>query len=195
MKTIFLYLEKTLVNSWNDLRLCNFMILLAKWFCWLAHFGQKRAYTGEPYFYHSYAVVEIIKSYPHTKSMLSAAYLHDTVEDVWWVKSWLIRLIFGKEVESIVAGLTNKSKLTDGSRKIRKQIDLIHLSQCSYEVQTVKLADVFDNCKNISSRDKKFAVIYLKEKIELLRHLNKADYALLTKVNDLIINELKGSVK
>jgi len=42
---------------------------------------QVRKYTGEPYINHPAAVVEIVRSVPHTEAMLCAAWLHDTVED------------------------------------------------------------------------------------------------------------------
>src|SRR5580704_307796 len=46
-----------------------------------ARVDQKRKYTNAPYITHPAAVVEIMRSVPHTEEMLAAAWLHDTVED------------------------------------------------------------------------------------------------------------------
>ena len=49
----------------------------------IAHHGQVRKYTLEPYINHPLAVAEIIENYAGTwgQTMLCAAVLHDTVED------------------------------------------------------------------------------------------------------------------
>ncbi|VDZ55823.1 bifunctional (p)ppGpp synthetase II/ guanosine-3',5'-bis pyrophosphate 3'-pyrophosphohydrolase [Serratia odorifera] len=46
-----------------------------------AAIDQRRKYTNAPYIVHPQAVVEIVRSVPHTDEMLAAAWLHDTVED------------------------------------------------------------------------------------------------------------------
>lgn len=45
-----------------------------------ASIDQRRKYTGEPYITHPAAVVELVRSVPHTEAMICAAWLHDTVE-------------------------------------------------------------------------------------------------------------------
>ena len=46
-----------------------------------AHGDQKRKYTEESYITHPIAVMEIVKTVPHTDEMLAAAVLHDVIED------------------------------------------------------------------------------------------------------------------
>lgn len=46
-----------------------------------ASIDQRRKYTNEPYISHPAAVVELVRSVPHTEAMLCAAWLHDVVED------------------------------------------------------------------------------------------------------------------
>ena len=46
-----------------------------------AHKDHKRKYTGEPYFNHLWEVMNIVRSVESDDDMLSAALLHDTVED------------------------------------------------------------------------------------------------------------------
>src|SRR5690554_7582422 len=43
--------------------------------------GQRRKYTGEPYWMHTAAVAEAVKESGGTPEMVAAAHLHDTVED------------------------------------------------------------------------------------------------------------------
>ncbi|WP_274872826.1 HD domain-containing protein, partial [Serratia marcescens] len=45
-----------------------------------AAIDQRRKYTDDPYIVHPQAVMELVRSVPHTEEMLAAAWLHDTVE-------------------------------------------------------------------------------------------------------------------
>lgn len=148
----------------------------AKNFATLAHEGQTRKYTGEPYINHPAAVVELVRSVPHTSEMLAAAWLHDTVEDCG---SDLreIQFLFGNEVAQLVEMLTDVSQPEDGNRAQRKAIDRAHTAQCSSSAATIKLADLIDNTHSIMERDPEFAKVYLKEKrllLEVLTHGNNA---------------------
>lgn len=146
---------------------------------------QKRKYTGFPYIVHPAAVVALVKSVPHTEAMVAAAWLHDVVEDT---KATIeeVAAVFGDEVAELVAMVTNPSKPSDGNRAARKAIDLAHLSEASPDAKTIKLADVADNVKDIASYDPKYAKVYLKEKVELLKVLGAGDPVLFKKVSDLV---------
>ena len=41
-----------------------------------AAIDQRRKYTGDPYITHPAAVVELVRSVPHTSEMIAAAWLH-----------------------------------------------------------------------------------------------------------------------
>ena len=79
----------------------------------------RRKYTGEPYITHPAAVVELVRSVPHTEAMLCAAWLHDTVEDTPATLDD-IRAVFGDEVAVLVEMLTDVSRPEDGVRAERR---------------------------------------------------------------------------
>ena len=72
------------------------------------------------------------------------------------------------QVAELVEELTDVSKPGDGNRVRRKQIDRMHLAQASAQAKTVKLADLIDNCKDITRHDPRFAQVYLAEMNSLL---------------------------
>ena len=149
----------------------------AKAFATHAHAGQVRKYTGEPYINHPAAVVEIVRSVPHTPEMIAAAWLHDTVEDCDVAFLDIVR-VFGMEVAALVDHLTDKSKPSDGNRKARKEIDKANLANAPADAQTIKLADLIDNTTSVVERDPSFAVVYLREKAALLEVMTKGDETL-----------------
>ncbi len=136
--------------------------------------GQKRKYTGEPYINHPAAVVKIVESIPHTKEMIAAAWLHDTVEDT---NATLedVRDEFGIYVAELVEMLTDISKPSDGNRAYRKTIDRNHTASAYPDAKTIKLADLIDNTKSIVEHDSDFAKVYLAEKVLLLEVLKDGD--------------------
>jgi (p)ppGpp synthase/HD superfamily hydrolase len=148
-----------------------------KEFATKAHHGQKRKYTNEDYIVHPAAVVDIVRSVPHTEEMLAAAWLHDTVEDCGVLISE-IKDGFGPLVARFVLDLTDISKPTDGNRRMRKDIDLHHTAAAHPKAKTIKLADLIDNTRSIVQYDPKFAVTYLKEKRALLGVLREGDKTL-----------------
>ncbi|HCL79688.1 MAG TPA: hypothetical protein DIC53_06950 [Synergistaceae bacterium] len=135
---------------------------------------QRRKYTGEPYIVHPAAVVETVRSVPHTEAMLCAAWLHDVVEDTGVTLAEVERA-FGAEVASLVEMLTDPSCPDDGNRERRKAIDREHTAQASREAKTIKLADLLDNTKTILERDPDFARVYMAEKELLLDSLKEGD--------------------
>lgn len=137
----------------------------------------KRKYTGDQYITHPSAVVELVRTTPHTQAMLCAAWLHDTVEDTPATLSEIERE-FGSEIAGLVEMLTDVSKLSDGNRAVRKAIDRDHTAKASPEAKTIKLADLIDNTKSIVEFDKDFAKVYLAEKVLLLEVLKDGDATL-----------------
>jgi (p)ppGpp synthase/HD superfamily hydrolase len=147
-------------------------------FAAVAHHGQLRKYTNEPYIRHPAAVVEIVRSVVHTDEMLAAAWLHDVVEDCG-VSPVELDQEFGRTVAKLVSWLTDASTPESGNRAARKEIDRNHLSRAPAEAQTIKVADLIDNTKTITERDPGFASIYIPEKVALLGVLTRADPALI----------------
>lgn len=142
-----------------------------------SHGDQKRKYTSEPYIVHPIAVAEIVRSVPHTREMIAAAYLHDTIEDTA-ITSFEIHREFGPVVGELVDWLTDVSMPADGNRKTRKQIDLEHTAMAPPAAKTIKLADLIDNSKSIFASDPDFWRVYRHEKIRLLEVLKDGDMSL-----------------
>ena len=78
------------------------------------HKGQKRA-SGEPYFSHCVAVAQILAEIKIPAIVISAALLHDTVEDTN-ISLTEIKDKFGAEVSTLVDGVTKLSNLPRISR-------------------------------------------------------------------------------
>jgi len=147
--------------------------------------GQVRKYTFEPYMVHPTEVASIVASVPHTREMLAAAYLHDTVEDTG-VTLDLIRAEFGDEIADLVGWLTDVSRPEDGNRAARKAKDRAHSAEAPADAQTVKLADLIANTRSIVQHDEKFAQTYLEEKRLLLAVMDKGDAALMAEARKYI---------
>jgi len=137
-----------------------------------AHSGQLRKYTGDDYIVHPIAVSELVKTHGGSQAQISAALLHDTVEDCD-VTLDDIKQKFGTEIADLVYWLTDTSKPEDGNRAIRKSIDAERLSNAPIEAQFVKVADLIDNTRSIVEFDPSFAKVYLKEKSILLSKMTK----------------------
>ena len=151
----------------------------AKSFAEAAHasIDQRRKYSGEPYITHPAAVVELVRSVPHTEAMICAAWLHDTVEDTPKTLADVERM-FGAEIAELVEQLTDVSRPEDGNRRHRKAIDREHTAKVSAQAKTIKLADLIDNTRSIVERDPEFAKVYLAEKALLLEVLRDGDAAM-----------------
>lgn len=145
----------------------------------------RRKFTGEPYIVHPIAVAEIVRTVPHTKEMIAAAYLHDTREDTRTTDAD-IRAAFGDAVADLVAMLTDTAKPEDGNRAARVAINRAHTAEASPAAKTVKLADLIDNTRNIVEHDPNFAAVYIPEKAALLDVLREGDPILHAMARDLV---------
>lgn len=147
--------------------------------------GQRRKYTGRPYIEHPAAVAAIVESVEHTPEMVAAAWLHDVIEDTG-VTLEDIREAFGIEVQHLVYWLTDVSRPEDGNRRERKAMDRDNLAAAPAAAQTVKLADVIDNAKDITAHDPDFAVVYKREIGALLHVMTLGDPGLYEQARELV---------
>lgn len=154
----------------------------------------KRKYTGDDYIVHPREVAAIVATVPHTAEMLAAALLHDVVEDTG-VAIETIRAEFGPIVAMYVADLTDISRPSDGSRAVRKAIDLAHTAGACADAKTIKLADLLSNTASIVAHDPGFARVYLKEKAALLKVLTAGDATLLARATDTLSKSLDKLAK
>jgi len=155
------------------------------------HGNQKRKYTGEPYVNHTVQVAKIVKNYGGDDVMVYAAVLHDVLEDTNTTKEELfnhLRQIIGPEkaieVVKLVQELTDvfiKDDYPNINRKGRKEMEAMRLGAISPKAQTIKYADLLDNGQDIMKNDPKFGRVYLKEKEQILKHMNKGNQELYKK--------------
>jgi (p)ppGpp synthase/HD superfamily hydrolase len=140
--------------------------------------GQRRKYTGEPYYVHPAEVARIVADVPgSTPEMVAAAWLHDVVEDTGCTFTD-IHMAFGIDIATLVGWLTDVSKPEDGNRAHRKAIDRAHTAEAPAEAQTIKLADLISNSRSIMAHDPAFARTYLEEKRLLLAVMTRGDAGL-----------------
>jgi len=146
--------------------------------------NHQRKYSGQPYAVHLSAVAKIVATVTDDEEMIAAAWLHDIVEDTPATLNEIERE-FGMPVAQLVRELTDVSKPSDGNREKRKAIDREHLNYASARGQTIKLADLIDNCKDITKHDKRFARTYINEMNSLLKVLSKGDERLIRQANNV----------
>ncbi len=132
--------------------------------------NQRRKYSNESYIVHPIAVAEIVKTVKHTDEMIAAALLHDTVEDTDTTVEDIDRE-FGDEVADLVYWLTDRSKPSDGNRKVRKEIDRQHIAKAPAAAKLIKICDLIDNTRTIKEYDPDFWRVYRHEKLRLLEVL------------------------
>ena len=164
----------------------------AMYFAIAAHeaVGQRRKYTGNPYWFHCKNVAEMVRDSGGDENMVCAAWLHDTIEDTQVPES-ILSWWFGNDVWGLVKGLTDVSKPLDGNRHHRKAIDRAHTAEQSSRCKTIKLCDLIDNAGSILQYDKEFAKVYIKEKELLLEVMKEGDIHLWNVANDIVQNAKK----
>jgi len=150
-----------------------------------AHGDQRRKYSGEFYVAHLIEVHRLVEEHGGAEDMQCAALLHDVIEDCGVMPNVLDR-DFGYAVSDMVLAL---SDLETGNRAERKAASCARLAAASSEVQTIKLADLISNSRSIIDRDPDFARVYLREKVALLRVLDKGDPRLWSMAAKLIPDE------
>jgi (p)ppGpp synthase/HD superfamily hydrolase len=152
-----------------------------------ASVNQKRKFTGEPYIVHPIEVMGLLVAYApfryQRETVLSAALLHDVVEDTL-VTLADIESLFGSEVAGYVDGLTDKfvSGYEENgvvlNRRQRKKAEAGRLSVTCDVVQTIKCADLLSNTRTIVQFDPEFAQTYIPEKRRILENLLRAHRSL-----------------
>jgi len=105
---------------------------------------------ASPYINHPIALANVLvhEGQVSDPAVLSAALLHDTVEDTQTTAAEL-REVFGEKIASIVLEVTDDKNLLKAERK-RLQIE--HAAHISREAKLVKLADKICNLRDITAR-------------------------------------------
>lgn len=154
--------------------------------------GQKRKYTGEPYWVHTDNVAALAKKYGLTDDQQAAAHLHDTLEDT---KIEIKDLIYSFPIPivAMVIELTDKytsEKHPHLKRAERKKLEAERIATISAASQEIKALDLMDNTASIVAHDKGFAKIYLKEKSFVLSKLTKVKKEILIDLENQLKKEL-----
>jgi (p)ppGpp synthase/HD superfamily hydrolase len=159
------------------------VLLQVREFADKAHGQQMRKYAPDRYIVHPVRVMEILRKYNQSICVLSAALLHDVLEDTPvredQVRDFLHKHLKPHEVDRtvrLVVELTDvytKSEYPHLNRKARKQRELERLSKTSVDAQTIKYADILDNSQEIVTHDPDFALVFLRECRDTLRKLDK----------------------
>jgi (p)ppGpp synthase/HD superfamily hydrolase len=161
-----------------------------------AHGNQKRKYSDEPYMVHPVRVMEICRKYNNDVTVLAAALLHDVLEDTNCTREELfnfISSIFNDEQASRIAyyvdeltDVYTKEPYRNMNRRKRKKLEAERMEKTSPEAQTVKYADIIDNCNEITVHDPEFAAVFLHECRHLLEKMNKGNRELLSRARETV---------
>jgi guanosine-3',5'-bis(diphosphate) 3'-pyrophosphohydrolase len=150
-----------------------------------AHGEQKRKYTPDRYIVHPIRVKNICAEYTGDITILSAALLHDVLEDTPVSSGEMQDFLFtvmskdhALKTLRLVEDLTDvytKENYPQLNRKARKVKETERLANTHPDAQTVKYADLIDNSLDISVHDKSFAKVFLKEATMLIKKMNKGN--------------------
>ena len=111
-----------------------------------AHEGQVRKGTDRPYIVHPLEVGRIVASMTEDEEIISAAILHDTIEDCEEITEEVICREFTKRVAEFVA---KESEDKSKTWMERKGATIEHLKTSCREVQMISLADKLSNMRDI----------------------------------------------
>ena len=146
-----------------------------------AHNGQQRKYSPEPFIAHPVRVMEMCSLFNTELPVLAAALLHDVLEDTDVDQNELKQFLQtvmneneAQQTEELVVELTDvysKRCYPTWNRNKRKQIEADRIEKTSAKAQTVKYADIIDNCKGIVEQDPEFANRFLRECSALLKRM------------------------
>jgi guanosine-3',5'-bis(diphosphate) 3'-pyrophosphohydrolase len=132
------------------------------------HKGQVRL-SGEPYLSHPLEVAGILTKMKMDEVTIAAGLLHDTVEDTL-AESSDIQNLFGKEVATIVDGVTKISKIHFLSREVQQAENIrkmIIAMATDIRVLIVKLADRLHNMQTLGFQPPEKQEMIARETIDI----------------------------
>jgi len=157
------------------------------------HKNQVRKFDGSPYFVHPDAVANIVKEFKkskHINELISAAYLHDSMEDCGISFDYL-QTQFGYMVASIVAEVSNNIEML---KKYGKKYYMSNkvLTLSNYGL-VIKLSDRLDNISDLNIVSQEFKDRYIDETEYLIQVLQ--DFRNLTHTQLKLIDAIKEKIK
>ena len=167
-----------------------------------AHGEQTRKYTPDRYIVHPVKVMEIVREYTNELPMLAAALLHDVLEDTPVNKQAIRDFLDGRMSPAeavrtlhLVEELTDvyvKANYPQWNRRKRKGKELERMAQTSPAAQTIKYADIIDNCTAIAEQDPDFGKVFLYECRALLKNMTKGNEHLHQRAVALVEQQIKS---
>lgn len=137
-----------------------------------AHDGQKRS-SGEDYIIHPVHVAEILVDYGLDYETISAALLHDVIEDTD-VTEEEIRKQFGNEITELVAGVTKLNKINFTSKEEEQAENfrkMFFAMAKDIRVLLIKLADRLHNMRSLSYLSRERQLAMAQETVEIYAKL------------------------
>jgi (p)ppGpp synthase/HD superfamily hydrolase len=161
-----------------------------------AHGRQERKYSSERYIAHPVRVMEMCRKHTDSLPILAAALLHDVLEDtpvsLKEMKHFLKDTIESADADQtavLVVELTDvytKHSYPRWNRAKRKRKEAARIGKTSADAQTVKYADIIDNCREIVDHDPDFAKVFLKECRSLLQAMPSGNPVLYSEAKALV---------
>ena len=169
-----------------------------------AHGDQQRKFAAEPYIVHPIRVMEICRGYSHDITLISAALLHDVLEDTEVTAEELGSFLQSvmkdsqaRQTLQLVKELTDvyvKKNYPDWNRRKRRQKEAERLSKVSPQAQTIKYADIIDNSLDIVNVETDFAEKYLEECLVIVLAMQSGNKELYQKALQTV-HDCLGRVK
>lgn len=168
-----------------------------------AHGNQGRKYTPEPYMVHPVRVMDLCREYTQSLSVSAAALLHDVLEDTPVtkdeMKTFLRRQMSYTDADytmQLVIDLTDvytKQAYPQWNRRKRKKMEADRIALTRPDAQTIKYADIIDNCIEIVQYDADFGPQFLRECNALLTRIPNGNCELFARAKQTVLNELSKS--
>ena len=127
-------------------------------------------------------------------AMVSAAYLHDVIEDTDATYEDLVEE-FGEEIADLVQEMTNVSKTSGANREERKKMDRERIKNISKEGKILKLVDRIDNLEDMSQAPIDFVKLYTEESELLLKEALQGTDRYFEMQYEKTLNKLKEMIK
>lgn len=157
-----------------------------------AHKGQTRK-SGGDYIDHPKEVARFVKQFKtsnNLNALISAAFLHDTIEDTDTTHADLVKQ-FGALIAGMVQELTTDKEASDAIGK--GEYIANKMAKMSSWALVVKLADRLANVQDIDTRPEDFQKRYAKDTTLAIKRLRSDRY--LSKTHNKIINAIEDKIK
>lgn len=161
-----------------------------------SHGDQMRKYTPDRYIVHPERVMNTVQQVTGDIRVLSAALLHDVLEDTpiteQELKEFLRTIMTVPDADltvEYVKELTDvytKNKYPQWNRRKRRSKEADRLAIASPQAQTIKYADIIDNCPEIAREEPDFGDRYISECKEVLIKMKNGDERLRQQAFDAV---------